>query len=118
MPLIPYVKQGTCKMELLGVLQLPCQSAHGQASMAHACGTTECYIIGAELRGWLRQNEERLKRNSSYRGIQLSQHGTRMRHTFSPTHSVLEMTISFVPSNQLRLDCTASLNPCISANLL
>lgn len=29
----------------------------------------ETYMIGAELRGWVRQSKERLKRISSYRGI-------------------------------------------------
>ena len=33
----------------------------------------ENYMIGAELRGWLRQNKERLKRISSYRGIRYVQ---------------------------------------------
>ena len=41
-----------------------------------------------------------------------------MYRTFSPTHSVLEMTISLVPSNQLRLVCTASLKPYVSTDLL
>ncbi len=33
----------------------------------------ESYMMGAELRGWLRQNKERLKRISSYRGIRYVQ---------------------------------------------
>ncbi len=33
----------------------------------------ENYMMGVELRGWLRQNKERLKRISSYRGIRYVQ---------------------------------------------
>lgn len=33
----------------------------------------ESYMVGAQLRGWVRQNKDRLKRISSYRGIRYAQ---------------------------------------------
>lgn len=33
----------------------------------------ENYMVGAQLRGWVRQNKDRLKRISSYRGIRYAQ---------------------------------------------